>query len=354
MTISVIGLRIRALRRERGLSQADVAKFLGFKDRQTVSAIENGLRKVSADELLVAAETLDVPPGDFTDRFHLGDASWRRDAGPAGERSAFEHRAERWIAAFRELSPRVGRPLPLMRNSLRLHRGARPEVAPDAGERFAASFGLGDAPAERLIGTMERDIGILVLLVDLPEGVSSAACRTPDLDTVLIARRNVEEERNLGLARELFCLLAWEAVPPRRSRRLADAFAAAVLIPASSLGRPEEWSSLERGAVAARIAAVAAPLRVPRSAVGSRLVGLGMLKPEAVPEQVADSEDKAGRAVRRDAEPPAFSRPFMEVLGRAIDQGQISARRAARLLDRTVDDLNPLFAAHDVGFEVEL
>jgi len=43
-----------------------------------------------------------------------------------------------------------------------------------------------------------------------------------------------------------------------------------------------------------------------------------------------------------------FSRPFMDVLGLAIDEGRVSVRRAAGLLDLTVEDLAELFAAHGV------
>ena len=35
MTTNLIGSRIKALREERGLSQDDLARMFGFKDRQT-------------------------------------------------------------------------------------------------------------------------------------------------------------------------------------------------------------------------------------------------------------------------------------------------------------------------------
>jgi hypothetical protein len=52
--------------------------------------------------------------------------------------------------------------------------------------------------------------------------------------------------------------------------------------------------------------------------------------------------------------PPLFSKSFMEVLGQAINEGRISARRAANLLDLTVDDLSDLFAEHAVEAPVDL
>ena len=62
---------MKALRQERGLSQDDMARVFGFKDRQTVSAIETGVRRVAATELLLAADRLNVPLDYFTDPFRL-------------------------------------------------------------------------------------------------------------------------------------------------------------------------------------------------------------------------------------------------------------------------------------------
>jgi transcriptional regulator with XRE-family HTH domain len=71
MTTNIIGTRIKALREERKLSQDDLARLFGFKDRQTVSAIETGERRVSAEELLIAVEKLGAPLDYFTDPFML-------------------------------------------------------------------------------------------------------------------------------------------------------------------------------------------------------------------------------------------------------------------------------------------
>ena len=54
MLNSVVGARIKARREELGFNQEVVARHLGFKDRQILSNIETGERKVSADELLRA------------------------------------------------------------------------------------------------------------------------------------------------------------------------------------------------------------------------------------------------------------------------------------------------------------
>ncbi len=105
---SPIGARIKALREERKLSQDDLARIFGFKDRQTVSAIETGERRLSAEELLIAVEKLGASLDYFTNPFLLvgeGKFSWRQSNVVLPRLDAFERVAGRWIAANRTLAP---------------------------------------------------------------------------------------------------------------------------------------------------------------------------------------------------------------------------------------------------------
>ena len=61
-----------------------------------------------------------------------------------------------------------------------------------------------------------------------------------------------------------------------------------------------------------------------------------------------------GRKHPTDEPPPLFSNSFMEVLGQAINEGRISARRAANLLDLTIEDLVDLFTEHAVEAPLDL
>src|ERR1700744_3832104 len=123
MTTNIIGARIKALREERWLSQDDLARLFGFKDRQTVSAIETGDRRLSAEELLLAVEKLGASFDYFTHPFLLvgeGKFSWRQSNVSNERLNAFERVAGRWIAANRTLAPLVGKPPPNLRQSLKL------------------------------------------------------------------------------------------------------------------------------------------------------------------------------------------------------------------------------------------
>jgi Zn-dependent peptidase ImmA (M78 family)/transcriptional regulator with XRE-family HTH domain len=368
MTTNLIGARIKALREERKLSQDELARLFGFKDRQTVSAIETGERRVSAEELVIAVEKLGASLDYFTDPFLLvgeGRFSWRQtDVGPQ-RLNAYERSAGRWIAAFRAIAPQVGRSAPLLRRSLGIARHQRFEDSMEAGERFVAEFGLGDVPGVRLVEVMERELGILVLMVDAFQGISGAACRLPELDVVLINRHEVVGRRHFDLAHELFHILTWDAMPPEHSEearetggnrveQLANNFASAVLMPVPVLDRFGDWSEIGEGDLAARLNAAADELQVTASALKWRLVALDRLKPamaRAIPDAALRNN---GRDAVPSVLPPPFSKPFMEVIALAIDEGRVSARRAGALLDLTVDDLADLFATHGVHSPVEL
>ena len=364
----LIGVRIKALREQRKLTQDAVARLFGFKDRQTVSAIETGARGVTAEELLLAVEKLDAPLEYFTDPFLLvgeGRFSWRHTGVDAKRLAAYEHISGRWIAAFRRLAPAVGRRIPLMRRALGLTRHSRFEDAMRAGERFAAELELGDVPAVRLREAMERNLGILVLTVDADRDICGAACRLPEMDAVLIARHEVAGRRHFDLAHELFHILTWDAMPPEHSEaaqetggnrveQLANNFAAAALMPAARLLRRGDWSDLTGGELVRRLNAAADELQVTSSALRWRLVALGALKTAAARALPEAALRNNGRPEADDVPPARFSEPFLKVMGLAIDQGLVSLRRMAGLLGVTVEGVAELFASHGLERPVEL
>lgn len=367
----LIGTHTRVLRRARGLTQQQLAQALGFNDRQTVSAIENGARRVTAEELLRLTEILDIPLESFTDPFQLadeGEFSWLCADDTAPEHlAAWEQRAGPWVAAFRALAPEVGRPLRLVRWKLGLGRAAGRQNAALAGEQFAKEFRLGGAPALRLTEVMEKKLGILVLAVDPPprSGISGAACHLPDLDAALLARREPAKRQHLTLARLLFHLLAWDALPPkhrqaanrkrpRGAAQLAGDFADSLLMPAITLRQRGRWNGLRRSDLIRQIHDAADELHVTADVVQRRLVSLGLLeKSEA--QGLAEQAWRRNERWEKNTPPPAlFSTPFMSVIERAIKRGRISVRRAARLLGLTIDDLADLFPAHGLTCPFDL
>jgi Zn-dependent peptidase ImmA (M78 family)/transcriptional regulator with XRE-family HTH domain len=371
MANALIGQRLKALREEKSLSQDDLARLFGFKDRQTVSAIETGERRLSAEELLLAVQKLGAPLDYFTDPFRLvgeGRFNWRQTNVPPPVLGAYERVAGQLIAVFRTLGTDVGEKPSLVRQSLRLTKQSRFEDAAEAGERFAAEHGLGDVPAQRLAEVMERDLSILVLMVSPSHpGVSGAACRLPDLDVVLINRDEVPGRRHFDLAHELFHVLTWDAMPPvhvedatetggaNRVEQLANAFASTLLMPARIVEAAADWRTLRGNALVASLNATADRLEVTSTALLWRIVSLGLLDRADARAVPADQLRYNGLPMRpAGARSPLFSRRFVEIVARAVDEGRVSVRKIASLLGLTVDDLGDLFAAHRVSAPYEL
>jgi hypothetical protein len=204
---------------------------------------------------------------------------------------------------------------------------------------------------------MERELGILVLMIEAFEGVSGAACRLPALDTVLINRHEPAGRRHFDLAHELFHILTWDTMPPEhfedateqsknRIEQLANSFASALLMPAAALDRLGPWESDLPG----RLCRASQRLAVTASALKWRLITLERLDRSAAKDICLPPP----RRSRRDPVPALFSKPFVEVIALAISQGRVTARRAADLLDMTIEDLIDLCKTHEVEAPFDL
>ena len=365
----VIGARIKALRQQRGLSQDALARIFAFKDRQTVSAIETGVRALTATELVAAVEAFGVGLDYFTDPFRLdgeGRFSWRQIGVTQEQLHAYEQKAGRWIGAYRALAAEAGWRAPLMRRALGLTKASRFEEAMEAGERFAEELELGPVPAKRLVSAMEVELGILALMVDAPAGISGAACRLPEFDAVLIARGDVIGRRHFDLAHELFHILTWEAMPPQhvedasdfsgdRVEQMANNFAASVLMPLSALREFDDCTRLDMDDLVVRLNAVADELQVTSSALRWRLAALRRLtkaRARDIPESAL--RNNGHESAPCEPSPPLFSKPFAQLLAAAVERGSISVRRAASLCGLMIEELEGWFAAHGVRHVVEL
>lgn len=235
-----------------------------------------------------------------------------------------------------------------------------------AGEWFAEQFELGEVPAARLVEVMEKKLGLLVLMVDMPEGISSAACRLDRSDTVLVSRNEIVGRRHFDLAHEMFHLLSWDIMPPKhleraedvagnRVEQLANHFAGAMLMPERVLKQFGGWQELEQEEMVGRLNSVADKLQVTSSALRWRLAALRELKQttaRSLPDKALRNNGRRG--VMEVSVPPLFSKPFAEVIALAIDNAHVSVRRIASLLDMTIEDIGDLFAAHGLKNPITL
>jgi XRE family transcriptional regulator, fatty acid utilization regulator len=363
MDTTVIRFRLQALRERHNITQEALAQSLGFKDRQTLSQIELGERKLSSDEMLRAAKVFGVAIDYFTDPFELageGQFSWRQASADPQELEQFERKAGRWIAAFRHLARLRGDRIHSSLRRVALTPRSSFEAAVAEGEAIGAALQLGDVPAAGLADALQAELDTVVLHVDTVPGVSGAACQLDQLNAILINRREPAARRAYDLAHELFHLLTWHAMPPRhvesdhlgsreekRVEQLAENFAAGLLMPSTMIRAWVEASPVpsESSARCAWLRAAAVRFGVSGAAVKWRLVNAGMLK-RTVAEGLADELVRVGTDTSPTQLPKRYSRSFVEVIGWGIDEGHLSARRAATLLETSLDDLRSLFAEH--------
>jgi len=349
-----IGLRLRAAREKAHLTQQDLAQKLGLEHRQTLGNIESGARRLTAEELLKAIDVLGVNLDYFTDSFRLageGEFSFRAEPNISRETlTEFEETAGCWIATYRELGKREGQEPRWLAPTLPLNRQASYEDAQAAAECIGQMWDLGERPAESLRTRIEEQLCALILNVDTPQGISGAALNLPRLNTIFINRREPEGRRNYDIAHELFHLLTWHTMPPERVEavedqangrgnrveQLANNFASALLMPArhvislwearDPLIDLHDWMKT-----------VAADLSVSGMALKWRLHNLNLLSRTQMGEiddqRLAQSRDLESSTVL------LFSHQFVTRIATALDQGNLSVRRAASLLELSISEL---------------
>lgn len=368
----LISKRLKAARERAALTQAQLSEKLGFKDRQTLAAIEAGQRKLSAEELMKALQVLSIDLGFLTDPFRLvgeGKFSWRAAKNvSAGLLDQFEDQAGRWIALYSQLNQGrdvAAAPASPLQPRLPLTEKSSFEDARAAAEALGREWDLGDVPASRLEQRLLERLGALVLYADAPSFVSGAACQLPGLAVVLVNRNEPEGRRNYDVAHETFHLLTWEQMPPEhlegeiprkgkghRVEQLADNFAGALLMPEHAL--VPLWAERGRRDIHTWLNDTASALQVTAVALKWRLVQLEWLT-RADQLEIDDARLTAnGRPKSKQALPPLFSPAFAQRLHAGLTRGDLSVRRAAELLGLTIASLADLFREHqlDVPFDL--
>ncbi len=361
--------RLKAAREKLGLTQAQLSEKLGFKDRQTLATIEAGQRKISAEELLRAMQVFNVELEYFTDPFRLegeGRFSWRTAKTAAAKSLAdFEIKAGRWIALYRMLGEGRVAPTDPLQPRLPLTKFSTFESAQRAAEDLGRAWNLGEIPALWLEQRVREKLGALVLYVNAPKMISGAACQLPELNAILINRDEPQGRRHYDLAHETFHLLTWEQMPPehaegdiprggkgQRVEQLADNFASALLMPQRSLA--PRWQARDGREIHAWLNATATEFLVTAVALKWRLVQLEWLNKSELAKIRDEKLTANGQSKESRPKPRLFSAEFMGRLHRALSGGKLSVRKAASLLDTTIEDLAELFTVHELTVPFDL
>lgn len=362
LSLPYLSRRIVAARGDSGLTQEELSKRLGFKDRQTLAAIEAGQRRMGVEELLFLMKATGKDMEYFTDPFRLvGEAGFSYRASGTSEVAVddFEQQVGGWLSLWRYLGDKRGDGPGALRPRLVLNEKSTFEEAQQAGIQVASVLELGSVPAERLEAAIEEKLRILVLAVDTPEGVSGAAVQLATGDSILINRNEAAGRRSFDLAHELFHVLTWDSLPPqrvdrenpsgtkaKRTEQLADNFAGALLMPADLL--IQRWETKPASMSDSKwVQATASHFRVSAQALFWRMVALGLC-------QKKQQEDFVGKASLQDkkSKPAWFSRKYLERVLWGIDRGEVSLRRTLGILDMDLGEFISQCEAH--GLEVAI
>ena len=357
----MLGERVRHARLAADLSQEDLARRLGFNDRQTLSTIENGQRTVSPDELVALTKILKQPLHYFTDPYVVTEKhalSYRAKLSAKGDVATFEAQVERLISVQRRFRELLGESVsPIHSQLAAVSRQSPLDFASFLGERTARAWQLGEVPAICLRDGIERELGATILFVDAPAGISGAACRMTDGDFIFINRNESLARQNFDLGHELFHLLTWEKMKPERldvpgSRtpveRLADAFTGGLLMPEDRV--KERWQKRGTESIAAWISRHALELRVSSEALYWRMVNLELIaKDDADPKALPSLHGN-----RAESRPNLYSAGFVNRLHKVLDRGHVTVLKATELLDCSLDELKTLFDTYKLAAPFDL
>lgn len=365
----LIGYRVKAARDAKGWTQDQLTQGLGLNDRQSVSDIENGKRALKPDELLELSDLLNRDIEYFIDPFAVaGEAqfSWRAAPEvPEDSLDGFELKAGQWIGLLRWLREQQDSRASVLKRALRLSSQSSFEDAQERAESLVVELDLGVIPAEGLIDKIERELDIPVLFVDTVDAadgqsISGATCHLEEMGVVLINRNESEARRFFDLAHELFHALTWDAMEPdhresnsveertkgKRIEQLANSFAAALLMPRATLDKLIERDRLDD---ISHLCEVAALLRVAPVTLAWRLFNLKLIGDDT---RRGLSQEKQRPSVS--GPPKRFSPTFVKMLHESLENGRLSARKAAKAMGLGLGGLTELFAQYDLTAPFEL
>jgi Zn-dependent peptidase ImmA (M78 family)/transcriptional regulator with XRE-family HTH domain len=351
----LVGSRVKLARERAGISQGELAIKMGFGKHQFISNIETGIRAVSADEIFTLIEILGVSMDFFTDPYLVVDEAVLsfRARSDVSELAAFEKRVGNLVSAAVRFSDLAGEEVNPLKQQLSVDSSTAISFATGLGTQVARKLNLGAIPAQNLEACLEKELGILVFYVDAPEGISGSACHMPRLDLIVINRSEADFRRNYDLAHELFHVLTWAKLPPRRHdwiegktkpkvEKLADAFASGLLMPTKSI--QARWSARKESEdLNAWLFSNASEMKVSGQAFYWRLVSAGLLTAKL---RAQVDESKLSRPSDVSEKPRLFCESFVRRMHTVLEQGKVSARKAAALIDLDVSELDSLFASY--------
>jgi Zn-dependent peptidase ImmA (M78 family) len=355
MNSQIIAKRIKEAREGCHLSQQELANRMGWKSHASIVSIENGTQDIKMWELLKLADILKVSP----------ESLYQEDSGEMTRRPVilWRDKAENFKDVFNEEQVvnqhyqdflLVGKLVDLPTPCKALPKEACDIACIDTdwanklADKVYREFRLGDYPADSLARYLEEEFGVFLLSRPLSNG--SAACSRDESGAIIVLNEKEAPWRQpFSLAHELFHLITWnpsliEKIGSdknlfKKNEKLADAFAAALLMPHQMISQDIQGNKITYSL----IVALAMKYHVSRQAMLWRLLYLRFINREAVDKALKDKEFKElNHATFKQAFGsfcPLGNR-FLRLAYLAFEKGRLSKARLAQMLTVKLRDLD--------------
>ncbi len=350
----LIGKRIRAEREKRGISQQKLAETVGWSTHQITLNVESGQREIKAWELARIAKLFGVYIGELLEEPEtekpLTYVLWRDKTivvDPVVVESKFRKRCAdyAYVERMMGIDQKTSGCLPI--SDIDLEKADFPMIhrmAKDTRDKLT----LGDYPAHSMVKTLEEKYGVKFFCEDLVGDGSAASSRSEDYGcAAMISSQEPAWRQNFSIAHELFHLITWSETlfagiekEPRlkeKNEKLANAFAAALLIPEEVLR--DEWFRM-RGSSAlpnfVHIVTLARNFQVSLDALLYHLANLNYIN-HKIREKFLTNKDileydrKTKTAVKDQTS--RLSERLVRLVFSAYQETKISRARSAEILD---------------------
>jgi Zn-dependent peptidase ImmA (M78 family)/transcriptional regulator with XRE-family HTH domain len=348
----VLDKRIMAARQAAGFSITEAAQKLGFKNYQTLSAIEKGARKINAHELIMMARLY----GRTLDYFLESDVApdpvplWRKTT------KTDINQIQRQFLSFLESYSNLEHLLGLKRRWKDVQKNYDRddfsvngfEQADKLGSDIHNFLDLGSRPSLNLLNVLENKLRFKILHLSLGDGVSGASVVDNILGVgILINAKDAPWRRNFDLAHELFHVITWNVFSPEeigngttktRPEQYADIFASSLLLPETHLLDALKETTTDNKIRFVDIIELAKDFGVSSEAILWRLVNLDRLKKSQVQKILDDPDFRDVDRTRRrslysEGKPSKFPSRFISLACRCMLEGKISRGTFAEYLE---------------------
>lgn len=352
----IIGRRIKDERERQKLTQEELIKSAQLTwERQTLGQVENGERELKAQELSAISRALKVEMSSFFSddvRAATPYVLWRQKPQDHMHREAeFLKlcREYRFVESLNAIELNSFRSLP--HRKIDLEKTSQAEVY-GLAERVRSELDLGAFPANSLVTMLEEKYGVKFIFKELDGSGSAAACVHEFGSCILVSSSEPVWRQHFSIAHELFHIVTWDdklfdqaessLELWNKNEKLADAFAAGLLVPIESLREEVRTLAKDNKMLKAGIVTIARKFGVSLEALLWRMASLKMIDGDTVRQLLKDDTLKTldHESKHQKRGPEYVSSRFVQLAYLAYEKGEISRAKLAKILDQSVSTLS--------------